>query len=92
VNFYQSNGPWDALPWLRGIPLQREPYGTTLPLENINIRNRADLYEPDTSHATIAANEKVHQAIIDLTLELNAPAATQPTTTKVSPLAASQTK
>lgn len=63
VNFYESNGFWDIFPWLRGVPLHRET-GDSSPLENINIRNRPDLIEPDTSHATIAANPKVHRAII----------------------------
>jgi len=65
VNFYQSNGPMDMLPWLRGIPLARE--GTSSqPLQNIDIRQRPDLLEPNTSHATIAANRKVHAAMIEL--------------------------
>jgi pimeloyl-ACP methyl ester carboxylesterase len=65
VNFYESNGVWDLFPWLRGIPLHREN-GDPAALENIDIRNRPDLVEPDTRHATIAANPKVHGAIIDL--------------------------
>jgi hypothetical protein len=67
INFFQSNGPMDMLPWLRGIPLARES-GSQQPLENIDIRSRPDLLEPNTSHATIAANRKVHAAIVDLVL------------------------
>jgi pimeloyl-ACP methyl ester carboxylesterase len=65
VNFYEPNGFWDIFPWLRGVPLQRENAKSD-GIENINIRRRLDLVEPNTSHATIAANAKVHRAIIDL--------------------------
>jgi pimeloyl-ACP methyl ester carboxylesterase len=58
VNFYEPNGFWDIFPWLRGIPVNGG--------ENINVRSRPDLVEPDTSHATIAGNEKIHRAIRDL--------------------------
>jgi len=61
-NFYQTNGVWDAFPWLRGIPLQSE-----IPerLANVDLRkSRPDLVEPDTSHSTIAANAKLHQEIL----------------------------
>jgi pimeloyl-ACP methyl ester carboxylesterase len=58
VNFYQPNGFWDLFPWLRGVPVSKG--------ENINIRARPDLIEPNTSHATIAGNEKVHTAIRQL--------------------------
>ena len=64
VNFYEPNGVWDVLPFLRGIPLRAEPGGVEP--ENVNVRGRADLAEPDTSHATIADNAKVHRAIVDL--------------------------
>jgi pimeloyl-ACP methyl ester carboxylesterase len=60
VNYYEPNGPWDTFPWLRGVPLTAD---TGAAAENINIRSRADLNEPGTSHATIAGNEKVHRAI-----------------------------
>jgi pimeloyl-ACP methyl ester carboxylesterase len=58
VNFYEPNGFWDIFPWLRGIPVNGG--------ENINVRVRPDLVEPDTSHATIAGNEKIHREIRDL--------------------------
>jgi pimeloyl-ACP methyl ester carboxylesterase len=67
TNFYQSNGFWDIFPWLRGVPLEKQA-GSCGSVENINIRRRLDLLEPDTSHATIAANEKVHREIIKLIL------------------------
>jgi thioesterase domain-containing protein len=69
VNYFQSNGPWDALPWLRGIPLERAD-DSDLPLENIDIRRRPDLIEPNTSHATIAANRKLHSAIVERVLSV----------------------
>jgi hypothetical protein len=58
VNFYQPNGFWDIFPWLRGVPVAGD--------ENINVRERPDLNEPDMSHATIAGNEKIHRAIREL--------------------------
>jgi hypothetical protein len=75
VNFFQSNGVWDALPWLRGIPLHREGAANDgrPPLENIDVRHRPDLLEANTNHATIAANEKVHRAIIVLVTQLVPP-------------------
>jgi pimeloyl-ACP methyl ester carboxylesterase len=60
VNYYEPNGIWDIFPWLRGIPLTADPGAA---VQNINIRSRADLHEPDTSHATIAGNPKIHAAI-----------------------------
>jgi len=64
VNFYQPNGVWDVFPFLRGVPLHADA-GAAQP-ENVDVRARPDLVEPDTSHATIAGNEKVHRAIIEL--------------------------
>ncbi|MDB5358099.1 MAG: hypothetical protein JWN24_4552 [Phycisphaerales bacterium] len=66
VNFYQSNGFWDIFPWLRGTPLKRDPPGGGK-LVNYDLRkDRTDLLEPGTSHATIAGNAKLHRAIIEL--------------------------
>ena len=64
VNFYEPNGVWDVFPFLRGVPLHADA-GAREP-ENVNVRARADLMEPGTSHATIAGNEKVHRAIVGL--------------------------
>jgi len=58
VNFYEPDGFWDIFPWLRGVPVNGG--------ENINVRARLDLIEPNTTHATIAANKKVHAAIRNL--------------------------
>jgi hypothetical protein len=64
-NYYESNGALDLFPWLRGIPLKSaEGSGGPVRLVNINLRNRPDLLEPGTSHATIAANARLHQAIL----------------------------
>jgi pimeloyl-ACP methyl ester carboxylesterase len=71
VNFYEPNGAWDMLPWLRGIPVKGEPGER---VENINIRARADLNEAGTSHATIAANTRLHQAIRNIVAGANMPA------------------
>jgi hypothetical protein len=68
-NFYQSNGLWDALPWLRGVPVNAgaNPSGT---VTNTNLRDRADLLEPNTGHSTIASNPKLHRAIIEQVLRV----------------------
>lgn len=76
-NYYQTNGIWDALPWLRGIPLKSS--GSTR-LTNVDIRRqRPDLLEPDMSHATIAANPKLHAAIIQRVLSICDCRSTTPT-------------
>lgn len=67
-NFFQTNGIWDALPWLRGVPLQSAGAGRVI---NVDIRrDRPDLLEPDTSHANIAGNPKIHRAVIEKLLAL----------------------
>ena len=63
VNFFEPNGFWDLFPWLRGVPVNGDPGQTP---QNINIRLRADLDEPGTSHGTIAGNAKLHRAILEL--------------------------
>jgi pimeloyl-ACP methyl ester carboxylesterase len=68
VNYYQSNGVADVMPWLRGVPLQPED-DTLTSLTNFNLRgNRTDLLEPGTSHATIAGNRKMHVEIVNQTV------------------------
>ncbi|MDB5296927.1 MAG: hypothetical protein JWO31_2910 [Phycisphaerales bacterium] len=75
VNFYQSNGAWDALPWLRGVPVEAGPAGAGADagtgatadrgrVTNVDLRDRPDLLEPGTSHKTMAANPKLHAAIL----------------------------
>jgi hypothetical protein len=72
-NFYQSNGVWDALPWLRGVPVKPEEAGPdekpdaggrAARVANLNLRERPDLSEGATGHHTIAGNRKVHEAIV----------------------------
>ena len=64
-NFYQSNGAWDALPWLRGVPVKAQDPGTDAArLANFDLRRRADLSEGEAGHHTIARNRKVHEAIV----------------------------
>ena len=68
VNYYQSNGVMDVLPWLRGVPV-RGPRVTNFDLRT----GRKDLLRPDTSHATIAGHAKLHDEIVRLIVD--APAA-----------------
>lgn len=66
-NYFQSNGIWDLFPWLRGIPLKASRRGQ---LVNADLRrDRRDLLEPNTSHATIAANPKLHREIVARVIE-----------------------
>lgn len=62
INYYESNGLWDLLPWLRGIPLSA--CGRLPVIQNINIRDRPKLLRPNTSHATIAGNPRIHADIV----------------------------
>lgn len=67
-NYYQTNGIWDLFPWLRGIPLSASRPGQ---LVNVDIRRqRTDLLEPNTSHATIAGNPKLHREIVSHVREI----------------------
>ncbi len=67
INYYQSNGIADVLPWLRGVPLKAETGKTSL--TNFDLRKtRVDLLEPGTSHATISSNEKLHVEIVNETI------------------------
>ncbi len=68
VNLYQSNGIWDNLPWLRGVPLKQEP-GSQGKLFNANIRvDRPDLLDPDVNHFNIEKKQKIHDEVIRLLL------------------------
>lgn len=70
VNLYQSNGVWDKLPWLRGIPLQQEP-GATGKLYNANIRtDRRDLLDPDVNHFNIEKKQKIHNEVLRVLLSV----------------------
>lgn len=63
INYFEPNGVWDIFPWLRGIPLHAESDSTTLLNQDLR-KDRRDLLEPNTSHANIAANPKLHREII----------------------------
>lgn len=69
-NYYETNGPWDALPWLRGIPLRESPTGAPGRLVNVNVRKgfgtapASEFTEPGTSHARIASDPKLHKVIL----------------------------
>jgi len=63
-NLYQSNGVFDTMPWLRGIPMEQEK---NIPgqLANVNIRkDRTDLLEPGTDHFNIEKKAKIHGEVI----------------------------
>jgi len=66
VNLYQSNGLFDLLPFLRGVPLKSEDKSPDQ-VVNGNVRgDRKDLLEPWTNHFTIEKKHKVHQEVIRL--------------------------
>lgn len=63
VNLYQPN-TLDALPFMRGIPLQAEA-DFKGKLENINIRvDRTDLCDQDLNHFNIEKKDKIHSETI----------------------------
>ena len=63
LNYYQSNGVCDVLPWLRGVALKGGPDGPR-PL-NVNLRKeRFDLADEGLSHATIAGNQRLRREIV----------------------------
>ncbi len=68
VNIYQSNGVWDALPFLRGVPVQHASASATR-VENFDIRtDRRDLLGRDTDHFNIEKNHKVHEEVVGYVL------------------------
>lgn len=83
LNLYESNGLWDTLPWLRGVPLEREQNAATQ-LANYNLRtDRPDLLEPNLDHFNIEKKQKVHQEILKYILLTCPP---RPTFTNRAPL------
>ena len=80
VNFYQSNGVWDALPWLRGVPVRAADPALAWRVVNADVRSSPDLLEPGTSHKTIAGNAKLHAAIRAEVRSAVRAAATRPAT------------
>ena len=64
VNIYQSNGAWDTLPWLHGVPVEASDKSSTV-LANYNVKSdRKDLYEPNVDHFNIEKKKKVHDEVI----------------------------
>jgi pimeloyl-ACP methyl ester carboxylesterase len=84
LDFYQSRGVTDNLPWWRGIPLKREP-GSTGELENYNLsENRRDLLVPHLVHTNMPSDLKMQDEIMQWILKtcplrapLQEPAATR---------------
>ncbi len=68
INLYESNGVWDTLPWLRGVPVKK-PDGSSTQLVNADIRtDRKDLLEPGLDHFNIEKKEKIHKEVISLVM------------------------
>jgi pimeloyl-ACP methyl ester carboxylesterase len=73
-NLYQSNGVADALPFLRGIPLEKEQTATNTKLVNANLRkDRTDLLESGTDHFNIEKKTKIHEEVIKQVLAICPP-------------------
>ena len=69
INFYRSNGAFDALPIFRGIPL-KPGQGAEVHLVNFNLNKHEELLEPGTNHFTIDKNSRVRHAIVLRVLEV----------------------
>lgn len=73
INIYQSNGVWDNLPWLRGVPVQAPKSSPTV-LANYNVRtDRPDLYDADVDHFNIEKKRKVHAEVLRQVLTICPP-------------------
>jgi pimeloyl-ACP methyl ester carboxylesterase len=61
---YQSNGAWDALPFLRGVPVKADAHFVGR-LDNFDIKkDRRDLLEPGTDHFNIEKKGAVHEEVV----------------------------
>ena len=68
LNIYQSNGVWDRLPWLRGVPVRHER-GASGRLENFDVRvDRRDLLSPGANHFNIEKQPQVHEEVVGYVL------------------------
>ena len=68
LNIYQSNGAWDALPFLRGVPVRQDAQFTGR-LDNFDIKkDRRDLLEPGTDHFNIEKKNAVHEEVLGYVL------------------------
>jgi hypothetical protein len=73
VNLYQSNGVFDYLPFLRGVPLKSQ---AKVPdqIVNGNLRgDRKDLLEPFTNHFNIEKKHKVQQEVVRIVSQICPP-------------------
>jgi pimeloyl-ACP methyl ester carboxylesterase len=74
VNLYQSNGAFDYLPWLRGIPLEKANEQTATVLHNLDIRTeRRDLLESGLNHFNIEKKPKVQDEVVRQVLLVASP-------------------
>jgi hypothetical protein len=69
LNYYQTNGVLDYLPWWRGVALDPEAGGAAgadpPALHNMNVRtDRTDLLEPHTTHKSMPHNPKVQAEVL----------------------------
>jgi hypothetical protein len=68
LNIYQSNGAWDALPFLRGVAVKKGDQFVGR-LDNFDIKkDRRDLLEPGTDHFNIEKKNAVHEEVVGYVL------------------------
>src|SRR5688572_25738382 len=68
LNIYQSNGAWDALPFLRGVAVKGDEKFVGR-LDNFDIKkDRRDLLEPGTDHFNIEKKNAVHEEVVGYVL------------------------
>jgi hypothetical protein len=75
VDYYQTRGVTDVIPFGRGVPCKKEP-GSKGVLRNINLANeRPDLKMRYMNHLNIDENQKIQQEIINQILQICPPRA-----------------
>jgi hypothetical protein len=86
INLYQSNGPWDHLPFLRGIRLEKQPDAVATQLVNADLRvDRRDLLEPGVSHFNIEKQPRVHAEVVRTVLRIAVERESSPQLARSSP-------
>ncbi|HMO26967.1 MAG TPA: hypothetical protein PKB10_11925, partial [Tepidisphaeraceae bacterium] len=89
VNLYQSNGAWENLPFLRGIPLEKEASAEHTELVNADIRtDRTDLLEPGLDHFNIEKKQSVQDEVIRQVMEVCVPRPQWQTARRLAPVPA----
>lgn len=69
VNLYQSNGIWDTMPWLRGVPVTADEPGPQR-LAQWDIRTeRTELLDENTDHFNIEKKPRIHDEVVKHVLE-----------------------